>query len=100
MQTKLSRRTFLKVSGGTVLATTLTGCFGVGNSQTTTGGGGSSSTVSIWDIRTGGEQRVVQAAALPRRVDAVVISTQHAETVTNDEQIVERALSGARAHSP
>jgi raffinose/stachyose/melibiose transport system substrate-binding protein len=60
MQTKLSRRTFLQVAGGTVLTTTLTGCFGVGSSQTTTGSG--SSTVSIWDIRTGSEQKVVQTA--------------------------------------
>ena len=60
MQTKLSRRTFLQVAGGTVLTTTLTGCFGVGSNQTTTGNGGS--TVSIWDIRTGSEQKVVQTA--------------------------------------
>jgi raffinose/stachyose/melibiose transport system substrate-binding protein len=60
MQTNLSRRTFLQVVGGTVLTTTLTGCFGVGGSQTTTGGG--SSTISIWDIRTGSEQKVVQSA--------------------------------------
>ena len=60
MQTKLSRRTFLQIAGGTVLATSLTGCFGVGSNQTTTGNGGS--TVSIWDIRTGSEQKVVQTA--------------------------------------
>src|SRR2546421_8705133 len=59
MQAEISRRRFLKVAGGTVLATTLTGCFGVGGSTTT---GGSSSTVTIWDIRTGAEQKVVQGA--------------------------------------
>lgn len=60
MQAKVSRRTFLQVTGGTVLTTTLTGCFGIGSSQTTTGN--SSSTVTIWDIRTGTEQKVVQTA--------------------------------------
>jgi raffinose/stachyose/melibiose transport system substrate-binding protein len=55
MQTKLSRRRFLRVAGGTVLTTALTGCFGVGSSQTATG-------ISIWDIRTGAEQKVVQTA--------------------------------------
>jgi raffinose/stachyose/melibiose transport system substrate-binding protein len=60
MQAKVSRRTFLRVAGGTVLTTTLTGCFGFGSSQTSTGGGGSS--VTIWDIRTGSEQKVVQTA--------------------------------------
>jgi raffinose/stachyose/melibiose transport system substrate-binding protein len=60
MQAKVSRRTFLQVAGGTVLTTTLTGCFGVGGGQTTTGS--SSSTVTIWDIRTGAEQKVVQTA--------------------------------------
>jgi raffinose/stachyose/melibiose transport system substrate-binding protein len=60
MQEKVSRRTFLQVAGGTVLTTTLTGCFGVGSSQTTSGS--SSSTISIWDIRTGAEQKVVQSA--------------------------------------
>ncbi|HEX6477391.1 MAG TPA: extracellular solute-binding protein [Ktedonobacteraceae bacterium] len=60
MQSKLSRRRFLQVAGGTVVTTTLTGCFGVGSSQTTTGSG--NSTVSIWDIRTGSEQKVVQSA--------------------------------------
>src|SRR5579884_1389123 len=61
MQEKVSRRTFLQVAGGTVLTTALTGCFGVGSSQTTSGSS-SSSTVSIWDIRTGSEQKVVQGA--------------------------------------
>lgn len=60
MQTKLTRRTFLQVAGGTVLTASLAGCFGVGSGQTTTGG--SSSTVTIWDIRTGAEQKVVQTA--------------------------------------
>lgn len=61
MQEKVSRRTFLQVAGGAVLSTTLAGCFGVGSSQTTTGS--SSSAISIWDIRTGSEQQVVQAMA-------------------------------------
>lgn len=61
MQEKVSRRTFLQVAGGAVLSTSLAGCFGVGSSQTTTGN--SSSTISIWDIRTGSEQQVVQSVA-------------------------------------
>jgi len=63
MQTKVTRRTFLHIAGGTVLLPTLTGCFGVGGSQTTTtsGTGSSTSTITIWDIRTGSEQKVVQA---------------------------------------
>lgn len=61
MQRKITRRTFLQVAGGTALTTSLAGCFGVGGSQTTSGGN-SSSTVSIWDIRTGSEQKVVQGA--------------------------------------
>jgi raffinose/stachyose/melibiose transport system substrate-binding protein len=60
MQAKVSRRTFLQVAGGTVLTTTLTGCFGIGSSQTTTGN--SSSTITVWDIRTGTEQKVVQTS--------------------------------------
>jgi raffinose/stachyose/melibiose transport system substrate-binding protein len=59
MQTKVSRRTFLQVAGGATLTTALSGCFGVGSSQTTTGSG--SSTVTVWDIRTGSEQQVVQS---------------------------------------
>src|SRR6266700_4795214 len=61
MQTRISRRTFLRVTGGTVLTTSLTGCFGVGSSQSTTGGSGSS--ITIWDIRTGTEQQIVQTTA-------------------------------------
>jgi raffinose/stachyose/melibiose transport system substrate-binding protein len=63
MQAKISRRTFLEVAGGTALSTTLAGCFGVGSSQSTTSGAaGGAGTVEVWDIRTGGEQKVVQAA--------------------------------------
>ncbi|HLZ81350.1 MAG TPA: extracellular solute-binding protein [Ktedonobacteraceae bacterium] len=58
----MSRRTFLEVAGGAALTTTLTGCFGVGSSQTGSGGS-SAGTVEVWDIRTGNEQKVVQAAA-------------------------------------
>ncbi|HEX4203293.1 MAG TPA: substrate-binding domain-containing protein [Ktedonobacteraceae bacterium] len=57
MQVKISRRTFLEITGAATLSTTLAGCFGVGG---TTTGGNSSSTVSIWDIRTGSEQKVIQ----------------------------------------
>lgn len=58
MQEKVSRRRFIEIAGATTLSTMLAGCFGVGGSQTTTGG--SSSTITIWDIRTGDEQRVVK----------------------------------------
>jgi raffinose/stachyose/melibiose transport system substrate-binding protein len=57
MQSKLSRRRFLEAAGAAALATSLAGCFGVGASATTA----SSSSVSVWDIRTGNEQKVVQA---------------------------------------
>jgi len=62
MQTKISRRTFLEVTGGAALATSLAGCFGVGSNQSTntSSGGSGSNSVSIWDIRTGSEQKVVQ----------------------------------------
>ncbi|HLZ79993.1 MAG TPA: extracellular solute-binding protein, partial [Ktedonobacteraceae bacterium] len=59
MQEKVSRRTFLQVTGGAALSTTLVGCFGVGSSQTTTGNGGAA--ITIWDIRTGSEQQAVQS---------------------------------------
>jgi raffinose/stachyose/melibiose transport system substrate-binding protein len=59
-QARVSRRTLLQVAGGAALTTTLAGCFGVGGSQST---GGNGETVSIWDIRTGSEQKVVQNAA-------------------------------------
>jgi raffinose/stachyose/melibiose transport system substrate-binding protein len=63
MQARVSRRTFLQVTGGAALTTTLTGCFGVGSSQSTsTGSGSSAGTVEVWDIRTGNEQKVVKAA--------------------------------------
>jgi raffinose/stachyose/melibiose transport system substrate-binding protein len=61
MQTRISRRTFLQAAGGAALSTTLAGCFGVGNGQTNTGS--SSTTITIWDIRTGSEQQVVQSMA-------------------------------------
>src|SRR5438270_113450 len=60
-RTRISRRTFLEVAGATATTTALAGCFGVGGSQSTTGSGSSSSsTVTIWDIRTGSEQRVIK----------------------------------------
>lgn len=61
MNAKMSRRTFLEVTGGAALSTTLAGCFGVGSSPTNTGS--STGVVEVWDIRTGNEQKVVQAAA-------------------------------------
>ncbi|GCF10004.1 substrate-binding domain-containing protein [Dictyobacter arantiisoli] len=63
MQAKVSRRTFLEIAGGTALATSLVGCFGVGGSTTTTSSSSSTGTVTIWDIRTGNEQAVVKKAA-------------------------------------
>ncbi len=60
-RTRISRRTFLEVAGATATTTALAGCFGVGSSQSTTGGGSSgSSAVTIWDIRTGSEQKVIR----------------------------------------
>jgi len=61
MNAKISRRTFLEVTGGAALTTTLAGCFGVGSSQSP-GTGGSTGVIEVWDIRTGNEQKVVQAA--------------------------------------
>ena len=61
MNAKMSRRTFLEVAGGAALTTSLAGCFGVGGSQTTNTGS-STGVVEVWDIRTGNEQKVVQAA--------------------------------------
>lgn len=61
MQSKLSRRKFLEVAGATAMATSLAGCFGVGGTSSTSNGG-STSTVTVWDIRTGGEKTVVQNA--------------------------------------
>ncbi|MEO8953094.1 MAG: substrate-binding domain-containing protein [Ktedonobacteraceae bacterium] len=63
MNARMSRRTFLEVAGGAALTTTLAGCFGVGGSQSTGSGGSSAGTIEVWDIRTGNEQKVVQAAA-------------------------------------
>lgn len=63
MNARMSRRTFLEVAGGAALTTTMAGCFGVGGSQTNTGSGSSAGTVEVWDIRTGNEQKVVNAAA-------------------------------------
>ncbi|GHO91629.1 sugar ABC transporter substrate-binding protein [Reticulibacter mediterranei] len=65
MQAKVSRRAFLEIAGATALTTSLAGCFGVGGSQQTSTGGGNSSgsAVTIWDIRTGAQQKVVQATA-------------------------------------
>src|SRR5437660_6349303 len=61
MQERISRRHFLQVSGGVSLATLLSGCFGTGGGgQGTSGGANGASTVTIWDIRTGNDQMIVQ----------------------------------------
>ncbi len=62
MQERISRRHFLQVSGGVSLATILSGCFGTGGGQGTTGGANGTSSVTIWDIRTGNDQKIVQDA--------------------------------------
>jgi raffinose/stachyose/melibiose transport system substrate-binding protein len=57
--TKVSRRTFLEIAGTTTLSAALASCgFGVGGNNQTSG---NSNTVSLWDIRVGSEQQVVQA---------------------------------------
>ncbi len=61
MQAKITRRSFLGATGGVALSAALSGCFGVGGSQSTTSGGGSNATtVTIWEIRTGSEQQVIK----------------------------------------
>ncbi|HEY4386160.1 MAG TPA: substrate-binding domain-containing protein, partial [Ktedonobacteraceae bacterium] len=59
-QARVSRRTFLEIAGATALTTTLAGCFGVGGAQSTSSN--SAGGITIWDIRTGSEQTVVQNA--------------------------------------
>ena len=61
MQPEMSRRHFLEVAGGISLTTLLTGCFGVGGSRSTSSGGNSNS-ITIWDTRTGNDQKLVQAS--------------------------------------
>jgi len=80
MKSKLSRRTFLEVAGGTVMATSLAGCFGVGGSGSTST---SSSTIEVWDIRTGNEQKVVSAAIAAYNKSQSVI-TSHVDFFEND----------------
>jgi raffinose/stachyose/melibiose transport system substrate-binding protein len=60
MQERISRRHFLQVSGGVSLASLLSGCFGTGGGQGTSGGTNGASSVTIWDIRTGNDQKIVQ----------------------------------------
>lgn len=60
MQPGIPRRQFLQVAGGISLTTLLTGCFGVGGSRSTSGG--TSSSITIWDVRTGNDQKLVQAS--------------------------------------
>jgi raffinose/stachyose/melibiose transport system substrate-binding protein len=58
MQRGLTRREFLKASGGASLAVLLSGCsFGVGGSR---GGGGSGAAVTIWEISTGLERMMLE----------------------------------------
>ncbi len=84
MQPRVSRRTFLQVTGGAALTTTLSGCFGVGSSQpTSTGAGSSTGTVEVWDIRTGNEQKVVQAAVAAYN-SAQKAVTAHLDFFEND----------------
>jgi raffinose/stachyose/melibiose transport system substrate-binding protein len=84
MHVNVSRRTFLKVTGGAALASTLSGCFGVGGSQTTNSGTGSSAgTVEVWDIRTGNEQKVVQAAVAAYNSSQKTVKT-HVDFFEND----------------
>jgi len=60
-QIKISRRTFLEVAGATAATATLASCFGVGSSQTTTTTeSNGATTITIWDIRTGADQKVVK----------------------------------------
>jgi raffinose/stachyose/melibiose transport system substrate-binding protein len=84
MNARISRRTFLEVVGGAAPTTTLTGCFGVGSSQSTgTAAGGGRGTVEVWDIRTGNEQKVVQAAVAAYNT-AQKAATAHVDFFEND----------------
>jgi raffinose/stachyose/melibiose transport system substrate-binding protein len=59
MRPRVSRRDFLQVTGGVALTTLLTGCFGVGGEQSLSTGGNGAATITIWDIRTGSKQTLV-----------------------------------------
>ena len=63
MQTRISRRTFLEVAGGTSLTVILSSCFGVGSStQTSTTSSNGATTITLWDGRAGAQQATVQKA--------------------------------------
>jgi len=96
MQAKVSRRTFLEVAGGTALATTLAGCFGVGGSQTTTSS--STGTVTLWEIRTGGEQTVVKNAvsAFNAKYPNIQVST----TYLSNDPYKQKLQVAMGAHNP
>ncbi|BCL78721.1 sugar ABC transporter substrate-binding protein [Ktedonobacteria bacterium brp13] len=96
MQAKVSRRTFLEVAGGTALATTLAGCFGVGGSQTTTSS--STGTVTLWEIRTGGEQTVVKNAvsAFNAKYPNIQVST----TYLSNDPYKQKLQVSMGAHNP
>ncbi len=96
MQAKVSRRTFLQVTGGTVLTTTLTGCFGVGGSQSTTGSSGS--TITIWDIRTGSEQKIVQTTA--QNFNAKRSNIQAAVNFFQNDPYKQKLQVAMGAHTP
>ena len=69
MQQRISRRHFLQVTGSVSLATLLSGCFGTGGGQSTSGG---ATTVTIWDIRTGNDQTIIQN-------EAAAFNSQHSD---------------------
>ena len=96
MQAKVSRRTFLQVTGGTVLTTTLMGCFGVGGSQSTTGSSGS--TITIWDIRTGSEQKIVQTTA--QNFNAKRSNIQAAVNFFQNDPYKQKLQVAMGAHTP
>ncbi|TME14356.1 MAG: extracellular solute-binding protein [Chloroflexi bacterium] len=61
MQERISRRHFLQVTGGVSLATLLSACggFGVGGQSTS----GTGTTITVWDIRTGNDQTIINEMA-------------------------------------
>jgi raffinose/stachyose/melibiose transport system substrate-binding protein len=60
MEQRVTRRHFLQLTGGVSLATLLSGCFGTaGGGQGSSGGG---TAITVWDIRTGNDQTIIQNA--------------------------------------
>jgi raffinose/stachyose/melibiose transport system substrate-binding protein len=62
MHKPLSRRSVLQLAGGVSLSTLLTACFGVGGSASLSSQG-SAANITIWDVRTGKKQTLVQQLA-------------------------------------